>query len=110
LLILSEDGKKKAGPYVANLAPDGRIFTVAGLGDLPGGVAAEVLDFESSGDRFAKTELALAALATVVGRLGLFPMAALEEAARRSGKAYVEKNLAAIGAGATGAELLSDAF
>lgn len=101
LLILSEDGRKKAGPYVANLAPDGRIFTVAGLGALSGGAAAEVLDFESSGVRFARTELALAALAAVVARLGLFPMGALEEAARRSGKAYVEKNLAAIAAGGT---------
>jgi pyruvate/2-oxoacid:ferredoxin oxidoreductase beta subunit/Pyruvate/2-oxoacid:ferredoxin oxidoreductase gamma subunit len=98
LLVLTEDGRKKAGPYAASLAPGGRIFRVEGVGELPGRI--ETLDFMRSGVRFAKTDVALAALAAVVERLGLFPLSALEEAARRTGKAYVESNLAAISAGA----------
>ncbi len=98
LLVLTEDGRKKAGPYAASLSPGGRIFKVDGVGEIPGRI--ETLDLLRSGVRFARTDVALAALAAVVERLGLFPLAALEEAARRTGKAYVESNLAAISAGA----------
>lgn len=93
LLVLSEDGRKKAGPYLAALAPGARVFRLDAAGELA--VAAE---------RLEAVRDPLAALAAVLTRLGLFPLAALESAARRSGKAYVEKNLAAIasGAGAAG--------
>lgn len=72
LLVLSEDGRKKCGPYLAALAPGARVF-----------------------ERLAARN-PLAALAEVLAQLDLFPLAALEEAARRSG--HAEKNLAAIAA------------
>jgi len=103
LLVLTEDGRKKAGPYMASLAPGGRVFRLEGAGEIPGEIPGETLDFTRSGARFAKTDVALAALAAVVERLGLIPLAALEEAARqsgRAGKAYAGANLAAIAAGA----------
>jgi 2-oxoglutarate/2-oxoacid ferredoxin oxidoreductase subunit beta len=92
LLVLSEDGRKKAGPYVAALAPEARVFRLDAVGDLS--VEAETLE---------SVRNPLSALAAVLARLDLFPLAALEEAARRSGKAYEEKNLAAITAGAIAA-------
>ena len=36
LLVLSEDGLRKSGPYLRSLAPDATVFALPGLGDLPG--------------------------------------------------------------------------
>jgi len=93
LLVLSEDGRKKAGPYLAALAPGARVFRLDAAGALSG--KTETLE---------SVRNPLAALAAVLARLGLFPLAALEEAARRSGKAHAEKDLEAIAAGAAVAE------
>jgi pyruvate/2-oxoacid:ferredoxin oxidoreductase beta subunit/Pyruvate/2-oxoacid:ferredoxin oxidoreductase gamma subunit len=93
LLVLSEDGRRKAGPYLAALAPGGRVFRLDGAGELS--VAAETLEAIRN---------PLAALAAVLARLDLFPLAALESAARRSGKTHAEKDLEAIAAGAVAAE------
>lgn len=72
LLVLSEDGRKKSGPYLAALAPEGRVFRLEGVD-----VEAETLE---------SIRNPLAALAAVLARLDLFPLAALEEAARPLGK------------------------
>jgi uncharacterized protein YbdZ (MbtH family) len=50
--------------------------------------------------RFAKSEASLAFASAAVVALDLFPLAALEEAARVFGGSYAEANLAAIQAGA----------
>lgn len=81
LLVLSEDGRKKSAPYLAALAPGARVFRLDGVA-----MDAETLSVRNP----------LAALSEALARLDLFPLAALEEAARRSG--HAEKNLAALSA------------
>lgn len=100
LLILSEDGLRKSGPYLRSLAPGARVLTLPGLGELPGGRAADfVLDPAPVSRSFARPDLALAAAAGVVAALDLFPLAALEEAARSFGGSHAPAQLAAITAG-----------
>jgi pyruvate/2-oxoacid:ferredoxin oxidoreductase beta subunit len=100
LLVLSEDGRRKSGPYLRSLAPDATVFALPGLGELPGRTADVLLDPAQASRPFARTDLALAAAAASVATLDLFPIAALEEAARTFGASHAPANLAAIAAGA----------
>lgn len=100
LLVLTEDGRRKAGPYLRSLAPGAAVFALAGLGGLPGRPADVVLDPARIKGPFARADLALAAATAAVAALDLFPLAALEEAARSFGASHAQANLAAIAAGA----------
>lgn len=99
LVVLSEDGRRKSGPYLANLADCGRVFVAAGVGEL-GRTPDVVIDPAKATRRFARTDLSLVAATAAVASLDLFPVAALEEAARTFAPAFAEGNLAAIAAGA----------
>ncbi|MGE5234466.1 MAG: thiamine pyrophosphate-dependent enzyme [Acidobacteriota bacterium] len=100
VLVLTEDGRKKAAPYLRSLAAEGRVFASPGLGEIASPRPLEVLDPAAAQGRFARTETALALATAILRRSDLRPLEALEEAARAGGKAYAAANLAAIAAGA----------
>jgi pyruvate/2-oxoacid:ferredoxin oxidoreductase beta subunit/Pyruvate/2-oxoacid:ferredoxin oxidoreductase gamma subunit/uncharacterized protein YbdZ (MbtH family) len=100
LVVMSEDGRRKARPYLSALAPNGAVFAAAGLEPLTGRAADAVLDPAKVARRFSKSDAALAYASAAVVALDLFPRAALEEAARAFGGSFAEANLAAIQAGA----------
>jgi 2-oxoglutarate ferredoxin oxidoreductase subunit beta len=100
LLVLSEDGSRKSGRYLRSLAPGATVFALPGLGELPGRTADFVLDPAHASRPVARADLSLAAAAAVVAALDLFPLAALEEAARAFAADHAPASLAAIAAGA----------
>jgi pyruvate/2-oxoacid:ferredoxin oxidoreductase beta subunit/Pyruvate/2-oxoacid:ferredoxin oxidoreductase gamma subunit len=110
LLVLTEDGRQKSSPYLRNLAPGGTVFALPGLGDLPGRAADFVRDLTKTSQSFARADLALAAATTAVDALRLFPIVALEEAARTFGGSHAQDNLSAIAAGAKLAANLARGF
>jgi 2-oxoglutarate ferredoxin oxidoreductase subunit beta len=97
MVILSEDGLAKAGPYLAAMTSTGRVVMVPGLGDVETRAAVEVLDLERLPGRVAKTELALVALTAAIVGQNVVPAEALRAAAGRG--RYAEKNLTAIANG-----------
>ncbi len=97
MVILSEDGLAKAGPYLAAMPPSARVVMVPGLGDVETQAAVEVIELDRLPGRVGKSELALVALTTaVVGSKVLLADALLASA--QEGR-YADKNLAAIAAG-----------
>jgi pyruvate/2-oxoacid:ferredoxin oxidoreductase beta subunit/Pyruvate/2-oxoacid:ferredoxin oxidoreductase gamma subunit len=110
LLVLSEDGRRKSGPYLKSLAPGATVFALPGLGDLPGRAADFILDPAHANRSFARADLALATATAAVDALNLFPIAALEEAARAFGGSHTQDNLSAIAAGAELATNLARGF
>lgn len=102
MVILSEDGLAKAGPYLAAMTPAGRVVMVPGLAGVETRAVVEVLDFGRLPGRVGKTELSLVALTAAVVRQGVVSAKAVRAAAGQG--RYSEKNLAAI---ASGLELVS---
>jgi pyruvate/2-oxoacid:ferredoxin oxidoreductase beta subunit/Pyruvate/2-oxoacid:ferredoxin oxidoreductase gamma subunit len=97
LVILSDDGLAKAGPYLAAIQPTGRVVIVPGLEAVDTQAAVEILALDRLSGRVGKSELALVALTTaVIGQEVLSADALL--AAAGEGR-YAEKNLSAIAAG-----------
>ncbi|MDH3403669.1 MAG: thiamine pyrophosphate-dependent enzyme [Acidobacteriota bacterium] len=96
LLVLSTDGLKKVGRHLAAMGEDGRVFAVPELGELPTRAPVTPIDLSRAPGKLNRS---LAALAAVLGALGLLPKEALEEAARLGPEEYRAGNLAAIAAG-----------
>jgi 2-oxoglutarate ferredoxin oxidoreductase subunit beta len=96
--VLSGDGVPKARPYLSRLAPAATVFTLPELADLETSARLVVLDPAAAGPRLAKADQGLAATAAAIGYLGLFPVAALREAAAESGR-YAEETSRVVEAG-----------
>lgn len=99
LLIVSQDGRKKATRYLAVMREDDCVFVLPECADVETRARVIPIDPRRASVRLAKTDVALAAVAAVVKYLDLLPRAALEAAVRQSGGAYVESSVRAIGAG-----------
>jgi pyruvate/2-oxoacid:ferredoxin oxidoreductase beta subunit/Pyruvate/2-oxoacid:ferredoxin oxidoreductase gamma subunit len=99
LLVLSQDGLRRAAPMLARMRPGGTVVTVPDLPDLETPARVIVLDPAAGGGRVGKADLALVLLAATMERLAVVPLDALRDAARESG--FAEQNLAAIAAGAS---------
>ena len=97
MVILSEDGLAKAGPYLAAMQPSARVVMVPGLGYVETRAAVQVLELDRLPGRVGKSELALVALTTAVVGQNLMSADALLAAAGEG--RYADKNLAAIAAG-----------
>ncbi len=100
LLVLSEDGLRKAGPYLERMTEAGVVFAFPAYGDVR--TRAEVRVLDPTEARVGRTFLALLALAAAVKGLGLFPVAALREAAEERPQA--KRIVTAIEAGTSLAE------
>jgi Pyruvate/2-oxoacid:ferredoxin oxidoreductase gamma subunit len=97
LLVLSEDGLRRAAPMLARMRPGGTVVTIPGLRDLETPAQVIVLDPAAGGGPVGKADLSLLILAAAIERLHLLPPDALRTAA--SGGPFAEANLAAIEAG-----------
>ncbi len=81
LLVISEDGLRKAGGYLRAMAPDDRVFVTRNVREAAA-TAARVTTLDAPTLGAAHRGDALAALATVVAWLDLLPLQALRAAAR----------------------------
>lgn len=97
LLVLSEDGLRRARPMLARMSADATVVTVPELADVETEARVVVIDPASTPTRIGRGDLALTMLAATVARLDLLPADALRAAAG-SGH-FAESNLAAIEAG-----------
>jgi hypothetical protein len=77
--------------------PDGVVFTLPEFADLTTAARVEVIDPATVAPPLGKSRLALAVLAAVVSRRGLFPVEALQAAAAAA--PFADQNLATIEAG-----------
>jgi Pyruvate/2-oxoacid:ferredoxin oxidoreductase gamma subunit len=99
LVIVSDDGVGKAGPYLDEMDETKTVFVAAGL-TLPETKAQVVtIDPASSETRIPKASLALAMVAHAVSKSGVVPFDLFEATAAEGG--FGEKNLELVAAGLT---------
>lgn len=96
LVLLTEDGLKKAGRYLGVMGPEQVVYVNAALGAVATRARIQPFDLSASGVRAGKADLALVVLSAVVRDLGFLPAEALES--RCSGR-YAEANRKSIRTG-----------
>ena len=97
LVLISEEGRKAAGRYLAGLTAESWLFVTPEFAGLETPARLVVLDLEAPAGRVGKKNLGLLMAAAALRRLGLFPLEACEEAIRRSQRgAIAEENLAVL--------------
>jgi pyruvate/2-oxoacid:ferredoxin oxidoreductase beta subunit/Pyruvate/2-oxoacid:ferredoxin oxidoreductase gamma subunit len=105
LLILSPEGRKVAARYLREMDARDRVFTLPELGDVDTRAPVAVIDPGLAPTRLKKTDVALAAVAGLAARLGLFPPEALDAAIRLGDADRAEERLRVA---AAGRELIED--
>jgi 2-oxoglutarate ferredoxin oxidoreductase subunit beta len=107
VVLISEDGRKKAAHHLRALTTDGWLFTTQQFAGIETPARKVVFDVEAAGVRGSRRNLGLLVAAAALRHLDLFPVAACEEAARRGLKDAVRdealETLAASAALAAGA-------
>ncbi len=94
LVLISEEGRKMAGRYLAALTDESTLFTTPEFAGLETPAHKVVFDFAAAGVRAGRRELGMLMAGAALRVLGLFPMEACEEAIRRSQRgAIAEENL-----------------
>jgi len=97
LVLATEDGRKASGRYLKALTAESWLFTTPEFANLETPARKVVFDFEAMGVKGSKKNLALLMVASALQQLGLFPLAACEEAARRGQRPEVaEETITAI--------------
>jgi 2-oxoglutarate/2-oxoacid ferredoxin oxidoreductase subunit beta len=96
LILATEDGCKAARRYLAALTPGCTLFTTPEFAGLDTPAQKVVFDFDALGIRSGKKNLAWLMIVAALSHLGLFPLAALEEAARRGQRAEVAEEMIAV--------------
>jgi 2-oxoglutarate ferredoxin oxidoreductase subunit beta len=99
LILLTEDGLRMAGDYLACMMPEQTLFVVPELQEVSTRARKAVMDPSTLGIRIGREERALAAVSMAFRDLSLFPVAALAEAIRQTQPpAIAEENLKVIAA------------
>jgi Pyruvate/2-oxoacid:ferredoxin oxidoreductase gamma subunit len=98
LVLISDDGLKKAGRYLANMTEDDILFTIPQFADVPTRARKVILDPKQAGVRVTRTNLALLLTAAALRQLDLFPIEAVEEAVRRFQARFADQSLPVIAA------------
>jgi hypothetical protein len=80
LILLTEDGRKRAGHHLINMGPEQTLFVVPEFEGLTTRAKTIVLDPSTLGVQLTKADRALATVAMALQRLGLFPVEALADA------------------------------
>jgi hypothetical protein len=97
LVVVSEDGVGKSGPYLENMDEDGIVFVAAGL-DIPKTAATVVtVDVANADIRIPKASMALAVAAKAIHDTGLVPFESFEKVAGEG--SFGDKNLELVTAG-----------
>ena len=99
LLILTEDGLKKAARFLPKMLEDDGVFTLPAFAGVETAARVHLLDPARASRRVSRTDTAVAGMAALVKQTGIYPIEALEEAARQGRAAYVDSTLEAIKAG-----------
>ncbi|MFH1330287.1 MAG: thiamine pyrophosphate-dependent enzyme [Actinomycetota bacterium] len=86
LVILSEDGLAKSRGFLPRMAPEATVLAFPEVAALETPARLIVLDPAAAGTRLARADCGLAACAAAIEVLGLFPTAALVEAAATGGR------------------------
>ena len=81
LVVLSEEGMKRTSSLLATLPASSRVFATPAFAAMSTDADVEIIDFTDSALRLPKASVALAMGAIAVERLGVYPMAALRDAA-----------------------------
>ena len=106
LVLISEEGRRAAGRYLQALTAESWLFVTPEFAALETPARKVVLDFQATGIRESKRNLALLMTTAALRRLGVFPIEACEEAICRSQRgAIVEENLAVLAASQRATEL-----
>jgi pyruvate/2-oxoacid:ferredoxin oxidoreductase beta subunit/Pyruvate/2-oxoacid:ferredoxin oxidoreductase gamma subunit len=83
LVLISEDGRKKAAGQLGSLTADSWLFTTPPFAGIETPAQKVVFDVEAKAARGSRRNLGLLLTAASLRRLDLLPIAACEEAARR---------------------------
>jgi pyruvate/2-oxoacid:ferredoxin oxidoreductase beta subunit len=94
VIVLAPEGYGKVRPMIEAMGDRGPVFALDGLVE-----GAVVIDPSRAATRIPRTELALAAVAAAVDRLGLFPVEALADVVARIGGRFAERAATAVAAG-----------
>ena len=86
MVIITQDGLGKARPYLTRLTPEATVLALPEFAALQTPARVVTLDPAAAGTRLARADQGLAACAAAVKVLGLFPTAALLEAAQASSR------------------------
>ena len=98
LVLISQDGYKKAGRYLASMTPADVLFTTSEFAQVETKARKVILNPKKAGIRITHTNLALLLTAAALRELNLFPMAAIEAAVNRFQTRFADKNLPVIAA------------
>ena len=106
LVLVTEDGRKMAGHYLRALTPESWLFVTPEYAWLETPARKIVFNFEEAGIKGGKKNLGLLMTAAALRVLNLFPIAACEEAIRRSSRSPIrEESLETLAQSALTADL-----
>ncbi len=100
LVLISQDGLKKSGRYLASMTEEDVLFTIPQFEHVETRARKVILDPKRAGIRITRTNLALLLTAAALRELNLFPMDAMEAAVRRFQGRFADQNLPVIAASA----------
>ncbi len=100
LVLISQDGLKKSGRYLASMTEEDVLFTIPEFEHVETRARKVILDPKQAGIRITRTNLALLLTAAALRELNLFPMDAMEAAVRRFQGRFADQNLPVIAASA----------
>ena len=95
MILATEDGRRASARYLKALTPESWLFTTPEFANLDTPARKVVLDFDALGIKGGKKNLAWLLTIAALAHLGLFPLAACEEAARRGQRAEVAEEMIA---------------
>ncbi len=96
MVLLSNEGAAKVGAQLAAMTPEDQVFAMSDVADLKTSATVHVIDAAKVPSRLGKGGVALFCIAHALRELRVFPIEALEAAARLTTSAYAEKNAEAI--------------
>lgn len=101
LVILSSDGLKKSGRYLAAMETGDRVFALPAFADVSTQARVTVIDPSRAAERIPKASVALAVVSAVMHELGIPPDKAVDEAVRRYGGKRKDGMLSTVESGRT---------
>jgi pyruvate/2-oxoacid:ferredoxin oxidoreductase beta subunit/Pyruvate/2-oxoacid:ferredoxin oxidoreductase gamma subunit len=95
LVLATEDGRKASARYLKALTSDSWLFTTSEFANLETPARKVVIDFDALGIKGSKKNIAWLLSVAALDRLGINPLAACEEAARRGQRSEVAEEMIA---------------
>jgi Pyruvate/2-oxoacid:ferredoxin oxidoreductase gamma subunit len=98
LVLISVDGLKKSGRYLAAMTEEDVLFTIPQFADVPTRARKIILDPKKAGIRVTRTNLAMLLITAALRELDILPIEAVEEAVRRFQARFADQNLPVVAA------------